>query len=184
MSKPPPLPTEVLTRVVRIAGIDGWVLVVLAGGFGVLSAFGSDWLGTIVGGLAAGAGLVELHGRKRLKQGDVAGIHWLVRSQLLLLTIILGYVVYQYFRYNPQTILEMLAKFDRELADAMQTQGMDPVSLPQMLGMSQKQFVAFAQSAIHRIYLLVGASSMLMQGGLAYYYHRKGPIVAQSLRKS
>jgi len=181
MPKPPPLPTEVLARVVRISGIDGRVLVFLAGGFGVLSALGADWLGAAVGGLAAGAGLIELRGRRRLQNSDITGVRWLVRSQLILLAVVLSYAVYQYFTYDPT---QTLAKFEKLMADIQQSSGMEPFSMAQSLGMSPAEFQTMLKRWVHQTYFAVGFGTVLCQGGLAYYYHLKGAIIARHLRKS
>lgn len=181
MSKPPPLPTEVLARVVRLSGIDGRILVIVAGGFGLLSLAGGDWLGAGVGALALGAGVVELSGRKQLQAGETTGILRLVSSQLLLLAVVLGYAAYQYFRYDP---LPLLAKFEKALAEAQAENGLEQVSLAELFGMSSAQFHIFVKQAVRSTYLAVALASILCQGGLAYYYHHKGAYLQRYLRKS
>lgn len=184
MSKPPPLPAEVLKRVQRIAVIDGSVLVFLAGGFGLISAFASDWLGAVVGGLAAGAGWVELQGRRKLQAGEMIGVRWLVRSQILLLTVILSYVVYQYFYYNPKPILDAVAKAEGMMIDAQRAQGLEPATFAEAFGLSQAGFHELIKKTVRRAYVAVGIATILCQGGLAYYYHLKTAVIARSLRKS
>jgi hypothetical protein len=181
MSKPPPLPAAVLARVMRISAIDGRTLVILAGGFGLLSLLMTDWTGALVGGLAAGAGLIELHGRRRLRANDIMGVNWLVRSQAILLTVILSYVAYRYFTYDPQPSLQQIEQL---FASAQRAQGMDPTPLAEMIGMTNEQLLTLAKKSAHSAYLAVGLATLLFQGGLAFYYHRKGPIIARALRKS
>ncbi|MBK9989455.1 MAG: hypothetical protein IPP19_01660 [Verrucomicrobia bacterium] len=181
MPKPPPLPAAVLARVMRISVIDGRVLVILAGGFGLASLFMADWLGALVGGLAAGAGMIELHGRRQLRAGEIIGVNWLVRSQIVLLTVIVAYVVYRFFTYDPLPSLEQI---EQALASAQRAQGMDPTPLAEMIGMTHEQLLTLAKKSAHSVYLTVGAATVLCQGGLAYYYHRKGPIIARALCKS
>jgi hypothetical protein len=181
MSKPPPLPANVLARVLRIAGIDGFTLVFIAGGFALLSVTMGDWLGALVGGLAAGAGLIELHGRRRLRVGDICGVNWLVRSQIVLLTIILIYAAHQFYSYDPQP---MLAKLETLLVLAQRTLGLEIPSLAEFLGMTNKQLLALAKNSAHGAYLVIGVASLLCQGGLAFYYHCKGPTITRALRKT
>jgi hypothetical protein len=180
MPKPPPLPAEVLARVLRISGIDGFTLVFIAGGFGLVSASYSDWLGALVGGLAAGAGLIELHGRRRLRASDVCGVNWLVRSQFVLLTIILLYVAYQLYHFDPQPLL---VKMEDSLASAQRSLGLEVISMADSLGLTNKQFLALARSTVRVAYISVGLVSILCQGGLALYYHRREQAVATALRK-
>lgn len=181
MPKPPPLPAAVLAQVMRISVIDGRVLVFLAGGFGVVSLLMADWLGALVGGLAAGAGMIELHGRRQLRAGEIIGVNWLVRSQIVLLTVIVTYVVYRYFTYDP---LPSLQQIEQAFASAQRAQGMEPTPLAEMVGMTNEQMLILAKKSAHSAYLTIGVATVLCQGGLAYYYHRKGPIIARALCKS
>ena len=180
MLKPPPLPSEVIARVVRISGIDGFTLVFIAGGFGLISASAGDWLGALVGGLAAGAGLIELHGRRRLKKGDLTGVKWLVRSQLVLLTIILLYVAYQLHGFDVQPLL---VRVETSLASVQRSSGMEVISLADMVGLTNKQFLELARRLVTIVYIAVGLGTILCQGGLAFYYHRREQAVAKALRK-
>ncbi len=181
MSKPPPLPAQVLTRVLRLSGFDAYALIYIAGGFALISAIGRDGVGALVGGLAVGAGLIELHGRRRLRASDISGVNWLVRSQVLLLANILSYVAYQIYHYDPQP---MLALIEESFATAQRMQGMAPASLPEMLGMTKPELLARAKATAHLAYMSIGVASVFFQGGLAYYYHRKGPVIARALSKS
>lgn len=181
MPKPPPLPAVVLKRVLRISVIDGRVLVFLAGGFGLISLLMADWTGALVGGLAAGAGLVELHGRRQLLAGEIIGVNWLIRSQIILLTTIVVYVAYRYFSYDPTPSLHQI---EQAFASAQRAQGMAPTPLAEMIGMTNEQMLDLAKQSAHSAYLAVGVCTLLFQGGLAYYYHRKGSLIARALRKS
>ena len=180
MQKPPLLPSEVLARILRIAALDGYGLVSIAGGLALISAFCTDWLGALVGGLAAGAGLIELHGRRRLKAGDLRGVCWLVRSQLVVLTIILFYVAHQLVTFDPQP---QLVKLQESLASAQRSLGMEVTPLADMVGLNEKQFLQMAKTSTQITYIAVGLISILCQGGLAYYYHRRGQTVAKTLHK-
>ena len=180
MSKPPPLPTEVIARVAHVAAIDGFSLVFIAGGFGLVSALSRDWLGAVVGGLALGAGLIELNGRQRLRAGDVRGINWLIRSQLVLLTVILLYVAYQYFFFDPQSLL---VSIEAALATAQRSLDIEVIPLADSFGLTNKQFLELARRTVRVAYVAVGLGSVLCQGGLAFYYQRREQAVAKALRK-
>jgi hypothetical protein len=180
MQKPPPLPAEVLARVLRISGIDGFTLVFIAGGFGLVSVAFTDWVGALVGGIAAGAGLIELRGRKKLLAGDVRGVHWLVRSQLVLLTIILLYVAYQFRNFDPQSLL---SKVEASLGSAQRSLGLESTSLASSYGLTEREFLALARTFTRVAYIALGLASILCQGGLAVYYQRREQTVAKALRK-
>ncbi len=181
MSKPPPLPAEVLARVLRISGIDGYTLVFIAGGFGLISASCRDWLGAATGALAAGAGLIELHGRRRLRAGDSGGVGWLVRSQWVLLTVILAYVAYQ-LRYFDAP--ELLTAVEKNLATFQRRLGIEPTSIAHTFDLTQPQLRELATQTVHLAYIVVGVSSILFQGGLALYYHRATQAIGKALRKT
>jgi hypothetical protein len=181
MQKPPPLPAEVVARVLRVSGIDGYTLVFIAGGFGLVSVAFSDWIGALVGGLAAYAGLIELRGRKKIRAGDVGGVHWLVRSQLVLLTVILCYVAYQLRNFDPQALL---ARIEESLASTQRSLGMEATSLAASYGLTEAEFLALVRTLTRVAYGTVGVASILCQGGLAVYYQRREPVVAKALRKN
>ncbi len=88
---PPPLPEKILARVLWLAKMEGNSVVLIAGGSAMLSLFSADWLGVVVGALLVGAGVVVLRGVKLLKAGELRGINWLVRGELVLLNLILIY---------------------------------------------------------------------------------------------
>jgi hypothetical protein len=180
MSKPPPLPTEVIARVSHVAAIDGFSLVFIAGGFGLVSALSRDWLGAVVGGLAVGAGLIELNGRRRLRAGDVRGINWLVRSQLVLLTVILLYVAYQYNFFDPQSLL---VSMEATRIWVQRTFDLEIPALADSFGLTNKQFLVLARRTVRVAYVAVGLGSILCQGGLAFYYQRREQAVSKALRK-
>jgi len=181
MQKPPPLPAEVLARVLRASRIDGVCLVFIAGGFAVISALCYDWPGALVGGLAAGAGLIELRGRRKLQSGDIRGVKGLVYSQFVLLTVILLYVGYQLVRFDPQPMLD---KFETSLASAQHSLGLDGPSLAELLGVTHSQLLVLARQTTRISYLAVAVISVLYQGGLAFYYHRREATLVKALRKN
>lgn len=158
MSKPPPLPADVLARVLRLARFDGWGLVIVAGGFGLLSAIFGDIVGTIVGGAAAGAGAIELRGSRLLQRGQQVAVKWLVASQLVLMATILTYALYCAFTYNEAWIRVRITQYGSMLAD---------------LGIPADQFATMARQAVVLVYSTLAVVTIGYQGGMVIYYHRK-----------
>lgn len=156
---PPPLPAEVLARVVRLASVDGRMLMILGGLFAALSAVTGDAIGAIAGCLATAAAIVELHGVGRLKIGDPEAIRWLVRSQLILLAVILLYVLARIATFDP---VQMRALITPDLVESFRNAGLaEPDIMPVVEG-----FYRF-------VYIVVGAVATTYQGGMALYYHRR-----------
>ncbi len=169
--RPPPLPDKVLARVLRVATFEGRTVLVLAGGLALIEALGRDGYGAVVGSLVAGAGAVELHGVSLLRNGQVRGIRWLVRSQLLLLVIIQIYVAIQLLSLQLQGLKGIFSTaFVDDLPQVAQATGLSVRDLSQ-------QMVQMARGA----YLTVAVLTLLYQGGMAWYYHRRGVIIRQAL---
>jgi hypothetical protein len=164
---PPPLPADVLERVLRIAGTDGRMLLIVAGAFALLSAINQQGLGAAAGCLAAGCGALELNGASRLRQGDLRGLAWLVRSQLLLLAVIVGYAIAR------------IQTFDAELMRSLLTD--DMVKTFAEAGVGEDQILPMVEAVYGFMYGVVAFVSLIYQGGLALYYRRKAAAVAAAL---
>src|SRR6187402_2467490 len=95
MTTPPPAPADRLRRVIRLALFDGWSVVIVAGGAGLLSAAFGDWVGALIGIIITSAGIIELHGVKLLRRSDVRGMTRLVASQLVIMGTLLAYCAIQ-----------------------------------------------------------------------------------------
>lgn len=161
---PPPLPHEVLYRVLRVAHIDGRLLLFIAGGFALLSAWAGDHVGAIVGCCAAGAGAWELHGVGRLRSYAVDGVSDLIGSQVLLLAVIFAYVGYQLSHFDPEGIL---AAMTPELKERFSE-----------LGIGADQHLPLLKQSYFIGYIVVALVSLVYQGGLALFYRRsRGAIV-------
>ncbi|MBE7537055.1 MAG: hypothetical protein HS122_01410 [Opitutaceae bacterium] len=167
---PPPLPHEVLERVLRVSQIDGRMLLFIAGGFALVSAYAGDALGAIVGCCAAGAGALELHGAGRLRSGSIAGIRDLVRSQLLLLGVIFGYVGYQLGNFQPEAILSAVTPALKERFTEM--------------GISSDQYLPILRQSYYFGYVAVALVSLVYQGSLALYYRRSRRVIARAFEDS
>lgn len=162
-SAPPPLPADVLARVLRVASVDGRMLLILGGIFAALSALSSDGVGATAGCLATAAAMLELHGVSRLRLGDPDAIKWLIRSQLALFGIILFYSAAR------------IATFDAEQMQALLTP--DLVESFRNAGLGEDEIMPMVKSVYRFMYLLVGLIALFYQGGMAWYYHqRREPI--------
>ncbi len=167
-NRPPSKPEKALARVLRLANLEGKSVVVIAGGCGMISAASGDWLGAVIGALAAAAGVGELRGVKLLKEGEPRGMDWLVRAELFLLSVILLYVA---------IIFGLLAIKGIDGFISPETRSMI-VSLNGRWGAEEQKF---ALHTIQLTYLSVAVLSILFQGGMAYYYHRQRATIGVAL---
>lgn len=164
---PPPLPGETLARVLRVATLDGRVVLILAGLFALAAAVNRDGASAIIGVLAAGTGAMELHAVQRLRAGEAAALRWLVRAPLLLLGLIWIYC------------LVRLTHFDPSLMDAALTPALRQ-SLEEA-GLTVDDVRPFFRKVYHFTYGVGALVAVFYQGGLARYYHRRGPAVRLDL---
>lgn len=164
-STPPPLPSEILTRVIRIAALDGRIVLWSSGVFALLSATGHSALGAIIGLAAAGTGAIEVHGASMLAQTDARGINWAIRAQLLLLLTILFYCGACIVNFDPALIR------DQPRFKVFLTQN----------GLSADQGIELMRDAWVIGYIIVAVVSVIYQGGLAIYYARNRRIIVQAM---
>jgi hypothetical protein len=165
--KPPILPAETLKRVMRIARFDGLSLLIVAGGFALLSAASRDVSGAVIGLLIAGAGAIELHGVGLLKVGH-NGMKWLVSSQLYLMATILAYAGFRIMRPD---VAWMLPYVTGEAAEPI-------LQAAQQEGMTVEQLLI---GAMAMLYLIVAAVTLVYQGGMTVYYLRRRKAVEAAL---
>ncbi len=162
--KPPPLPSEVLRRVLIVSRFDGISVLAVAGGCALISAAAHDLTGAVVGLIVAGAGAIELHGAALLRHGAERGMKWLVGSQLFLMAAILGYVAFRLASPDTAALQKLVTP---EIADQIQ-----------QAGMTVEQFIT---GKLHLVYFAVAAATVLYQGGMSVYYLRRRAAVAQAL---
>ena len=85
-----PTPQEkALKRILRISLLNGWCVIVFAALGSLITLAMGDFSGLIVGFLIGAAGWMEIRGHKLLKQRQPEGMRLLVRSQLLLLAVVM-----------------------------------------------------------------------------------------------
>jgi phosphatidylserine synthase len=170
--KPPLLPSETLTRVLRIARFDGMGVLVVAGGVALLSAAYRDVTGALVGLFVAAAGAIELHGVALLRAHRVAGIRWLVSSQVYLLTIILLYVAFRMARPDITWVLQFIAA--SPVADIYEQVAAEK-------GVTLKQYLL---TSFYQFYICVAVLTVFYQGGMMLYYLRRRNAVEAALQQA
>jgi hypothetical protein len=149
-----------------VAKLDGLSIVIVAGGFGLVSAACGDFSGGGVGLLIAAAGAIELRGVSLLRKARIAGLRWLVGSQAYLLAMILGYAAYRLLNLARDPLVRLLKQaftasgFDMEML---------PVDLPQLMKI---------------VYVALAAVTILYQGGMILYYLARRRVVADALREN
>jgi len=164
---PPPLPRETLARVLRVATIDGRLLLFIAGTCAVFAAYVGDLPGAVVGCCAAGTGALELNGVNRLRASVAEGVEHLIRSQELLLGIVLLYAGYQLANFNPEVLLA-------SVTPAMRSKFRE-------LGLNSDQYLPLLKQSYQAFYVTFGIVSIFYQGGLALYYRRSRATIRRAL---
>lgn len=160
MAKPPQLPEFIAARLVRLAKLDGWLLLSVAGCFAVVSAVFGDWPGALGGAVAAGAGYFELRGAARIASGHSSGLRWLIAGQSLLLAAILGYCAWRLQRPDYVRLEQSLPPQARQLAENA--------------GVSLRELVRLVYPLVYEVLALV---SVLYQGGMILHYLRARPAL-------
>jgi hypothetical protein len=134
---------------------------------GLLALVLGDWLSIGLGGLVGWFGWLEVKGSRMLRQRDPAGMKWLVRSQMLLLGLILAYCASRLGSYDTES---MLANLTPDMEAALKE-----------AGLSRADIVPLVRQMFLALYISVALASILYQGGLALYYRSKTPLVTEAL---
>lgn len=164
MKAPPLLPEETLHRVLRVANVDGFSVLAVAGVLALASAAAGDWVGTGIGLLVAAAGAIELHGVGLLRAGESRGMNWLIASQPYLLAMVLGYCAVR------------LGSYDATLLRAAVTSEMR-ASLAEA-GYTEESFLRFVYFST---YTVLAVGTLLFQGWMTFYYWRRRTAVAAAI---
>lgn len=164
---PPPLPHETLDRVCRLARFEGRSLLILAGAFSLLAAYQRDGVGAFAGCLAAAVGVAELNGVNRLRQISLSGLSWIVGSQIALLLTIVTYAILRATRFDPVATAQLVnAETRAEFA---------------ALGLREEQIIPMLEKSYIGLYVTIGLISVVYQGGMALYYHRRRATIRRAL---
>jgi hypothetical protein len=142
-------------------------MLILSGAFAVLAALNRDLTGALAGCFAAGAGAVELHGTQRLEESDPEGVSWLIRAQLLLLGTVLLYASARILQFDPVELQRILTP---EAKKEFVT-----------LGLSDEQIQPMLAQGYRTLYTTVAIVTLLYQGGMALYYHRRREAIQIAL---
>lgn len=168
MSVPPPTPQQLaLAKVLKISRLNGWSVAVIAGLGTLLSLAFGDLIGSGIGILVVGSAAMEIHGHRRLKRRDADGMIWLVRSQLFFLGVVLTYAVGRFFSFDSEAILANLTP--------------EMEALLKESGVTRADIVPLVTTFFHVFYGAVIGLTLIYQGGMALYYRRKSPLVAEAL---
>jgi hypothetical protein len=172
MQQPPLLPEVVLHRVIVIARRNGLSVVLIASVLALLDAAQGHTVRAVAGALAAGAGIMEMHGAGLLRDGHKRGMPWLVRAELLLLAIIWIFCAIRLL--NPD-LTEVRAAFHASLALPLMKQRWDEL---QQLGITEEAYL----NAVYQLtYIMLALASLIYQGAMALYYLRRHAAVEAAL---
>jgi len=168
MTTPEPTPAQkALKRVLAVSRFNGWSVVIVAGLGILLTLVIGDLLGTCIGLLVGVAGGMEVRGGRKLGRRDPAGMKLLVRSQLLLLSVILIYCVTR------------LGSFDADTALGNLTPDMEaPLK---ELGLERGEILSMVRSTFYITYVTVAVVTVFYQGGMALFYRRRTALVSEAL---
>lgn len=158
-------PDKIRQRIIKISGLNGWSILIVAGLFAVISLLMGDGLGVFVGVAVLISPVMELKGRSLLKQGSPGARQWFSRSQLWLLSVIIIYCVWQLlgFFYFSSGVADLPPDVREALFAAL---SVDEATLNAMVG---KIYLS--------VYLTIIFVSVLYQGGLLLYYRRHVPAI-------
>ena len=166
MQKPPLPPTPATQRLLTVSLLNGWSITIVAGLSLLITLVLQDGLGIAVSVVALGAGLIELRGRARLKQGDSSGGSLLIAAQWLLMGTIYAYCLWQLVHVSPERVLEMVPEQMRSVYERA----------------GQGAFLrTFVRVGVVAVYGGVMLASLLHQGGLIFFYRRSLGKVDQAL---
>ena len=158
---------KALRRILLISAIDGWSIAVFAGFCTLVSLILGEWIGVSIGAVITFAGVLELRGRTRLIQGEITGLSWLIRAQVLILATIGLYAFRNLLAFDEAALM---AEITPELRNAIN-----------QLGISMADFQALMKPAYYGFYLTVIGVTLLFQGGLAVYYASRRAKITEAL---
>ena len=165
---PEPTPAQkAYARVVRIARLNGWSVVIVAGLGALLALALGDWLSVGIGLLIAGAGAMEIHGGRRLQRRDPDGMKWLVRSQMTLLALILAYCASRLGSFDDQTVFGNLTP--------------DMEAMLKEAGINRAEIMPMVRTMFYALYGSFAVVTIFYQGGMALYYRGKIALVTEAI---
>jgi hypothetical protein len=150
----------------RIDLIDNADYSMFALGTTALQSEAAEVIATVAKAVAEMPNQVSIRGHTdSLAFGDARGMDWLVRSQLLLLATMLIYAAIELM--NPD--MSELARVSLSSEQLLKLQ---------QLNIPTEKFLRFVH---HLTYIIVGIATLIYQGWMALYYHRRRAAVAIAL---
>jgi hypothetical protein len=156
-----------LRRVLIISAIDGWSIAIFAGLCTSVSLVLGEWIGVSIGATITTAGIIELRGRARLIRGNVSGLDWLIRAQVLILATVGLYAFRNLLAFDEAALLAEITPDIRYAID--------------QLGISTADFKALMKPVYYGLYLTVIGVTVLFQSGLAIYYASRRSRITTAL---
>lgn len=176
-AKPPPIPELVYRRVMLVGKADGYAILFSAGLLALFFAPTGLWVFTVAACLAAGTGAMEVHGSRLLGQGDESGMNWLVRAQLLLMLVTLGFVLYYYNNFNEAYFRGLIPEIRKVAAETYPRYGLpNPYEK-----IGDTELLIVMRLSINTLLLMLAMVSCVYQGLMARYYHKRRAAVAQAI---
>jgi hypothetical protein len=164
--KPPPLPTEILDKAVRVATAHGRSILLVSGFFAILAAMGQQMPATLAGVLVAGFGAMEKHGGDLLRGGQSIGLKWAAAAEFGVLVVVLAYAGWTGSHFDYELMRSQLPDWYNQMLDRQM----------EMQGVPDDQIPALFHMANTLAYALVGGLTVIYQGGMAIYYLRRYPV--------
>jgi hypothetical protein len=168
LKKPPSLPRDTLNKVQKISICNGWGIALVAGPATLLTLVMGDWFSTLIGALVTLAGVIEINGSRLLKAGDVRGCDRIKAAQLLMMTVLCGYCIFQILNFN---YLEMLASLPEETRRMIDSLGVGTTGMESLI-----------KTMYQVVYGCVILASLLHQGGLFLFYRRSTKVITTALQ--
>jgi hypothetical protein len=140
----------------------------VAGPATLLTLVMGDWFSTLIGALVTLAGVIEINGSRLLKAGDVRGCDRIKAAQLLMMTVLCGYCIFQILNFN---YLEMLASLPEETRRMIDSLGVGTTGMESLI-----------KTMYQVVYGCVILASLLHQGGLFLFYRRSTKVITTALQ--
>ena len=147
---------RVISKTAAVANFSGITTLIIALGSASFTAFDPGIAGVLATVILAAVGTVELVGRKKLLRGDASATRILAFNQLAFLAAIIIYCCMQMAMFS----LSSLTK-----------------EIPPELGPIDPSTQQLIRQLWNGFYILLIFLSLVFQGGLALYYHRKAKHV-------
>jgi hypothetical protein len=161
------IPEPKLSRVLTLSLMDGWCMTLFSGFCMSMSLLLGQWSGAAVGAIVMSCGITTLLNRKRLIRGDAGGMVWLLRAQLVVLTIVFLFVLENLLAFDAAALMAHLTPEMRSVLD--------------QYGVSVADLEPLLKPVYFSSYILVMTGTLLFQGGLALFYQTRRGQVTQEL---